>query len=354
MSGPERPDQWPPPGVQAWPTPGNGAGQQGSGQQGSEQQGSGQVGAAPQYSGQQYSGQQYPGQQAPAGQQYPQAGSGAGQYPGQYPGHPSDPQYAPYPGAGPQGHPAYPQAGSSPQNGQPQWAGQYSPQYAQPWAGRPAATATKPPRERGTPALGRTERLRARSIAVRLGVLVLLLAIGLAVRATGVLHPAPPPDALPPLEAVARVLPDVIRADTPLEPQYGQLRDQFGVKGIVMIGIPGVEEQAVTQALGLDFVAVRVPDGEAPTAEQLTQISDFVKSAGGTVLLHDDTGTGPVVVTGALLQLLRGQPLAQVRAGLSPTDTRGLSPAQTQALTDAAAALSGAAAPGNPYATLRK
>jgi hypothetical protein len=70
-----------------------------------------------------------------------------------------------------------------------------------------------------------------------------------------------------------------------------------------------------------------------------------------TVLLHDATGDGPVLVTAAMVQLVRGRPLDAVPEGLSPAETEALSDAQRQSLTDAAAALSGTA---NSYSDLSR
>lgn len=204
------------------------------------------------------------------------------------------------------------------------------------------------------PALGRSPRLPTRSIVLRAVVLAGLLVLALVVRASGLLQSGA--SELPPLPAAASVLPGVFRSATPAENDYVQLRDTFGAKGIAAVVTapatqPSAEEQAVVPALGMRLHTVTVAADAAPDAAQLAALREFVRGAGGPVLLHDDTGTGPVVVTAALLQLLDGRPIDDVRSGLGGAQ---LTPAQDQALTDLAGALAGTAGPSNPYASLER
>ncbi|MEN3302806.1 hypothetical protein [Pseudonocardia sp.] len=203
-----------------------------------------------------------------------------------------------------------------------------------------------------TAALGRVARLPGRRIAIRAAILVLLLAAALVVRGTGVLHPAQD-RTVPPLPAAAVVVPGVFRSATPTETELVLLRDTFAVEGVVSVGAPSVEEQAVVPALGMRLLRLDVADGAAPTAAQVLALRDFLGSvpAPGTVILHDATGDGPVLVTAAMVQLVQDRPLGAVPAGLSPAETEALSAAQRQSLTDAAAALSGTA---NSYSDLSR
>ncbi len=202
------------------------------------------------------------------------------------------------------------------------------------------------------PALGPLRGLGKRTILLRLGAVVALLAIGLAVRASGVLHPDTTA-ALPPLPAVAAVVPGVVRSSTPTEPELVLLRDTYSVHTIVSVGPPSVEEQAVVPTLGMVLMQVDVPTGAAPTPKQVGDLRALVEAGGGRVVLHDDTGSGPVLITAAALQLATGLPLDAVLADLGPAAGQ-LAPAQQQALKDIAAAVAGEANPANPYANLAR
>lgn len=202
------------------------------------------------------------------------------------------------------------------------------------------------------PALGPLRSLPRRSILIRLGIVVALLATGLAVRASGVLH-SDTSAALPPLPAVAAVVPGVIRSATPTESDLVQLHDTYSVHTIVSVGAPSVVEQAVVPALGMKLVRLDVPPGAAPTAQQVGDLRTLVDAGGGRVVMHDDTGAGPVLVTAAALRLATGLPLDTVLADLGPA-AQQLTPAQQQALKDIAAAVSGPADPANPYANLAR
>jgi hypothetical protein len=203
-----------------------------------------------------------------------------------------------------------------------------------------------------TPALGPMRSLPKRGILVRLGIVVALLAVALGVRASGILHPDTYA-ALPPLPAVAPVVPGVVRSATPTETDFVLLRDTYSLHTIVSVGAPSVEEQAVVPALGMVLVPIDVPPGAAPTAKQVVDLRTLARAGGGRVVLHDDTGTGPVVMTAAALQLATGLPLDSVLADLGPA-AQQLTPAQQQALQNIAAAAQGPADPANPYADLAR
>jgi hypothetical protein len=203
------------------------------------------------------------------------------------------------------------------------------------------------------PALGPLRGLPRRSVLVRLGTVAALLAVALAVRASGVLHPDTS-TALPPLPAVAAVVPGVVRSATPAETDLVQLRNTYAVHTIVSVVPPSVAEQAVVAALGMALVRLDVAPGDAPTAGQVRELRRIVDAGGGRVVLHDDTGDGPVLVTAAALQLAVGLPLDRVLADLDPAAASVLTPVQRRALTDIAAAVGGPADPANPYAELAR
>jgi hypothetical protein len=203
------------------------------------------------------------------------------------------------------------------------------------------------------PALGPMRGLGRRSILIRLGAVVALLAVALAVRASGVLHPDTSA-ALPPLPVVAPVVPGVVRSATPTETDLVLLHDTYSVHTIVSVGPPTVEEQAVVPALGMVLVRLDVAPGAAPTAKQVGDLRTLVRAGGGRIVLHDDTGSGPVVITAAALQIAVGLPLDDVLADLGPAAAAALTPPQQQALKDIAAAVGGPVDPANPYADLAR
>lgn len=203
------------------------------------------------------------------------------------------------------------------------------------------------------PALGPMRSLPRRSILVRLGIVVALLVVALAVRTSGVLHPDTSA-ALPPLAAVAAVVPGVVRSSTPTETELVLLRDTYSVHNVVSVGAPSIEEQAVVPALGMVLTRLDVAPGAAPDAKQVRDLRTLSQAGGGRTVLHDDTGTGPVVITAAALQLAVGLPLDTVLAALGRAGAQALTPAQQQALKDIAAAVGGPVDPANPYADLAR
>jgi hypothetical protein len=69
--------------------------------------------------------------------------------------------------------------------------------------------------------------------------------------------------------------------------------------------------------------------------------------------MHDRTGSGPVLVVSAVLQMLRKQPLAAVLATFSPAEVACLSPTEMVALQDVEAAVKSGGTPQGRYAQLR-
>ncbi|HEY6422182.1 MAG TPA: hypothetical protein VIY28_02820 [Pseudonocardiaceae bacterium] len=207
-----------------------------------------------------------------------------------------------------------------------------------------------------TAALGGVEPLPHRQVVLRVVVVLVVLVLGLLVRFSGVLHKADP--ALPPLDGAAQVMPGVLRAGPASETELMLMRDSFHVSGVVAIGDVTVEERAVTKALGMQLMTIEIADVDAPSAQHVVELVRFVRSntenGHGAVYLHDGDGSGPVLVTAAMVQLVEGMPLADVLARLTPQERAALGPAQNQALQDAAAALTGDGLPTGPYVALRE
>jgi len=206
------------------------------------------------------------------------------------------------------------------------------------------------PRRR-PPAFGAAAPLGRRPAALRVLVLAALLAAALVVRATGVLHPAG--TGLPALPGVAVVEPGIIRGGQPGDGDLADLRDGYGVRALVDVDSTDVDERAVAGGLDLRMLALQVPTTGAPPPADLLALVRFLRSADGTVYLHDTTGHGPVVVVAAVLRLLRGVPLADVLRALPREDVAALSEAQLLALHEVAAVVAGTAPPTSPYAGLK-
>jgi hypothetical protein len=216
------------------------------------------------------------------------------------------------------------------------------------------------PMGRGLPgtraALGGIEPLSRRRIVLRVVVLAVVVVLGLLARSSGVLHQADP--VLPPLDGAAQVLPGVLRAGPATETELMLMRDSFDVRAVVAIGDRTVEEIAVTRALGINLHTIEIADVDAPSPQQVVELVRFVRATTdegrGVVYLHDGDGSGPVLVTAAIVQLAEQVPLAEVLARFTPQEQAALSPAQNLALQDLAAALTGSGVPSGPYAAARE
>jgi hypothetical protein len=203
-------------------------------------------------------------------------------------------------------------------------------------------------------ALGGVEPLHRRQVVLRVVVVLVVLGLGLLVRSSGVLHNGDP--LLPPLDGAAQVVPGVLRAGPATETELMLMRDSFHVRGVVAIGDLTVEEVAVTKALGMQLLTIEISDVDAPSPQQVVELVRFVRAntqGDGTVYLHDGDGSGPVLVTAAIVQLTEQVPLADVLARLTPQERAALTPAQNLALQDVAAALAGGI-PSGPYAAIRE
>jgi hypothetical protein len=198
--------------------------------------------------------------------------------------------------------------------------------------------------------------LPRRQVVLRVVVVAVVLLLGLLARSSGALHKADP--VLPPLDWAAQVVPGVLRAGPATETELMLMRDSFDVQGVVAVGDVTVEERAVTKALGIRLLTVEISDVQAPTPQQVLDLVQFVRTTidggHGTVYLHDGDGTGPVVVTAAIVQLVEKVPLTDVLSRMTPPERAGLTPAQNFCLQDLAAALAGSGLPSGPYAALRE
>jgi hypothetical protein len=218
---------------------------------------------------------------------------------------------------------------------------------------RPPPLSQPPPLSR-PPALGRVDGLRAGQVAGRLALLVALAAVALVVKVSGVLSPDDADPTLPPMPDAAVVQPGLLRATAPNENDLVSLRDGYGVRAVISLGVPSVEEQATAKGLGLTMTVVEVATGAAPTPDQVRTVLDAARStakSGGTALLHDVEDNGAAPVMGAFVQLAGGSSEPDAVARLTPDEQRELSAVQAQALRDAGAQMSGVAT--GPWAALR-
>ncbi|AGL17161.1 hypothetical protein [Actinoplanes sp. N902-109] len=177
------------------------------------------------------------------------------------------------------------------------------------------------------PPAGRRHRLAV------LAALVLLPGAALGVRASGVLGSASD-RTLPSSLAVATVAPGLLRGGGPADVDLLRLRDDHGVRAVVAVGGMAVEEQAATRALGQRSLQLAVADGAAPSADELVRLVRFLRSATGTgvVYLHDRDGHGPVLVTAALLRVLRGVPATTALDELRAASERPVTAAEARAV----------------------
>ncbi|WP_067499392.1 hypothetical protein [Actinoplanes sp. TFC3] len=169
-------------------------------------------------------------------------------------------------------------------------------------------------RRRGphTPAFGTCAPAGRRQRLTVLLVPIALLAAALGLRATGLIGAGRTDRSLPPVLAVAPVAPGLLRGAQPSDVDLLRLRDDHGVRAVVGIGGLRAPEQAATGELGLRTLQLDVADGSAPSAAGLLGLVRFLRSAmatrPGVVYLHDGDGHGPVLVTAAMLQVVRGEP----------------------------------------------
>jgi hypothetical protein len=187
-----------------------------------------------------------------------------------------------------------------------------------------------------------------------------LLGLALLVRASGVLHRGNDDPSLPPPPARAEVALGVVRGSQPSDLDLVRLRDDYGIRAVIAVNAPTVEEQATTRALDLRLLVLHVPDRGAPPATDILAAARFLHSASvgagadsQGVFIHDTTGQGPVLVVSCMLRLLHGEPLSTVVRQLSRADLGNVTPQQLRALRELDAALRGQPAAPGPYAALR-
>jgi hypothetical protein len=225
----------------------------------------------------------------------------------------------------------------------------------QPPGGSPAPPA---------PALGQYAPVRRRVLVARISVLMLLSICGLGVRASGILKD--PISPLPAIPNAAPVIPGVARSGQPKEADFVRVRDDYGVRAIIAVEgrddaiFSRVEEKAIATSLGMEFLHLRVSPGAALTPQQTKAVAGLLSrqrpsehTSPSLVLVHDRTGTGPVNLVSAAIQILDRQPAASVLDPTTPYAAYRFEPRQRAALRQLSDAIAGAAEPGNPYGSLR-
>lgn len=217
----------------------------------------------------------------------------------------------------------------------------------------PSALAARLPT---TTAAGWLRPLDRHTVGSRVALMLILLAVALGVRATGVLHPEPTGPAVPPIPEAALVEPGLLRGAAPLETDLVLLNQTFDVRAVVAVDGATVEEQAVARDLGMRMLTLDVADGEPFSAPELRDVLALLPAPGtdaaGTVYLQDSTGRGSVVALGAMVQILHGRSLPVALDALPTEGVGAPSAAQVQAMRQLAEVVAGTAAPGNPYADL--
>jgi 4-amino-4-deoxy-L-arabinose transferase-like glycosyltransferase len=213
-----------------------------------------------------------------------------------------------------------------------------------------------PPPSAGPPvdarALGEMPPVSRRATLTRVGALVALLAVALAVRSSGVLHE--PRSVLPALPNAAEVVPGVVRTGQPAEADLVRLHDDYGVRGIIAVNgrddstLSADEERTAAASVGIRFLALDVPEGAALSAGQVSAVASFLRGSRNQVLLHDRTGDGAVGLLAAVVRVLDREDVTAVLAS-----TTGLTAAQQESLRHLAEAADGNGGAGNPYAALR-
>jgi hypothetical protein len=207
-------------------------------------------------------------------------------------------------------------------------------------------------------ALGSLVSVGRQHALARIGMLALLLALGLAVRSSGLLQDEP--STLPALPDAAVVAPGVVRSGQPNEPDLVRIRDDYGVRAVIAINgrddstLSAVEEQTVAASLGLRFEMLRIPDDAALTPAQVSVVAKLLlamnpsaQTSPNLVLVHDRTGRGPVLLLSAVIKVLDRQPVDAVLDSVA-----GLSLQQRLSIRQMAAAVGGSPGPNNPYVSL--
>jgi hypothetical protein len=132
----------------------------------------------------------------------------------------------------------------------------------------------------GSPAIGTISALPRAQRWRRLMVLIVLLGVALSVREADLLHPTPDGASnLPPLPGAAEVEPGIVRGGEPGDLDLIRLRDYFSVRSVVQLDREDPEERAVAEGLGLAILQLAIPEGEAPTAEQMLAVVAVARAA---------------------------------------------------------------------------
>ncbi|HYI65840.1 MAG TPA: glycosyltransferase [Candidatus Limnocylindrales bacterium] len=202
----------------------------------------------------------------------------------------------------------------------------------------PPAGTPAPPRRRRSPrgasprwivppALGASPAPSGSERRLRYGVLA--LAILAVVGAFGVrVLQAPISERLPAVRAAAWIVPNlVLRAAQPRDVDFVNLRDTYGVRGVVNLRSGGIVEEVVVEDLGLSYLSLTLPDRGAPGPSQLRRLVNYVSEralAGDVVLVHDETGTDRAPAVAILLDMLHGTPTDRAILRISSTTPEAL------------------------------
>jgi hypothetical protein len=212
-----------------------------------------------------------------------------------------------------------------------------------------------PPSVRVNPAIGAGGRLprwvlvRRYALALALILLLGLAKILIAQKVVSIVSVTPPDRVV-----TSGLLIGPAPGDTDLEEFAADLK----VDGVVNLAAPSVAEQVTAASLHQAYLYLAVPPCGGPTWAQLRQLAGFMRlhtERGGWVYVHDDVSGSRVVITAAMLLLLRGQTWAAVSAEITPAALQSLCAHQRLTVEQLRSALrqAGRSPAGNPYAAAR-
>jgi glycosyltransferase involved in cell wall biosynthesis len=109
----------------------------------------------------------------------------------------------------------------------------------------------------------------------------------------------------------------LLRGGQPRDIDFFNMRDVYGVTGIVNFRPASRIERHVVAGFRLDYLWLRLPPGGAPRERQLRRLVSFLraqKAEGGAVYIHDQGGLEHVPTVTVMLEMLHGkQTLEAVR-----------------------------------------
>jgi hypothetical protein len=144
---------------------------------------------------------------------------------------------------------------------------------------------------------------------VRLILLMIMLAlVGLAYVSHSMVTTSGTSDL--PVRDLAWIVPNkLMRSSQPQDIDFANLRDQFGIRGVVNLRRVESLEPNVVKSFGIAYLHVQIAPNMVPTPAQLAKIVAFLRretAAGHAVLVHDENGRNPVTLVTALLGVLGG------------------------------------------------